>query len=73
MTEEYGWVWEPTPKHLCTPPRDDLRDHFEHALWRCKECDQYWEVYFDPDHGQKDMRLISPADAHRRMGPLAVE
>jgi hypothetical protein len=67
MTEQYGWVWEPEPKHLCSPP-SDLRNHFERALWRCAQCDQYWEVYFNPDHGRKDMRLISPHDATARMG-----
>lgn len=68
MTEQYGWVWEPTPKHLCTPPRDNLRDHFEGALWRCAECDQFWEVYFDEQDRRKDMRLIAPVAALQRMG-----
>ena len=64
---EFGWVWEPTPKHVCSPPRD-LRDHFEHALWRCQGCEQYWEVYFDADDtGRKAMRMISPDLAQQRM------
>lgn len=72
MTKKYGWVWEPTPKHVCSPP-DDLRDHFEGALWRCQECDQYWEVYFNEQSRHKVMRLIAPNVALDRMGPLAVD
>jgi hypothetical protein len=68
MTEQYGWVWEPEHKHLCSPPTD-LRDHFEGALWRCAECDQYWEVYADQDTAmRKKMRLVSPVTAALRMG-----
>jgi len=69
MTEQYGWVWNPVPKHLCSPPnRHDLDEYWEGALWRCAECDQYWEVYLSDETARKDMRLISPVSAALRMG-----
>ena len=69
MTEiGYGWVYEPPIKHVCSPPLHDLRDHFEGALWRCQQCDQFWEVCYDEDAPQfKGMRMISPKDALNRM------
>lgn len=64
----YGWVWEPEHKHLCSPPVNNLKDHFEGALWRCAECDQYWEVFFDVERGRKSMQLVAPDVAEVRMG-----
>lgn len=68
MSEEYGWVFDPTPRHVCILPRNgDLDKHFEGALWRCGECSHYYEVWWDDHQRKKGFRMISPDEAAERM------
>lgn len=71
IPDAYGWVFDPPTRHICTFPLDQLRHHFEGAIWRCAECKHYYQVIWDDAKQRKEFLMMSPEEAADVIYPSA--